>query len=126
MRRQTQKATQNQFISLAKSKHYLLISKNYCIFVSLFAKKGGLRINGTKMGINRRAMHAIGYVKVFVWKALQKKCEDLRKVVEDVVGFGDGEFLTDLSLTLVNSLKTLTSEHVNLRCRKICLKQKHK
>ena len=41
-----------------------------------------------------------------------KKCEDLRKVVEDVVGFGDGEFLTDLSLTLVNSLKTLTSEHV--------------
>jgi hypothetical protein len=44
------------------------------------------------------------------------------KVVEDVVGFGDGEFLTDLSLTLVNSLKTLTSEHVNLLCRKICLK----
>ena len=86
MRRQTQKATQNQFISLAKSKHYLLISKNYCIFVSLFAKKGGLRINGTQMGINRRAMHAIGYVKVFVWKALQKKCEDLRKE-EDVVGY---------------------------------------
>ena len=45
------------------------------------------------------------------------------KVVEDVVGFGDGEFLTDLSLTLVNSLKTLASEHVNLLCRKICLKQ---
>ena len=43
----------------------------------------------------------------------QEKCEDLRKVVEDVVGFGDGEFLTDLSLTLVNSLKTLASEHVN-------------
>jgi hypothetical protein len=41
-----------------------------------------------------------------------KKCEDLRKVVEDVVGFGDGEFSTDLSLTLVNSLKTLASEHV--------------
>ena len=39
----------------------------------------------------------------------QEKCEDLRKVVEDVVGFGDGEFLTDLSLTLVNSLKTLAS-----------------
>jgi hypothetical protein len=57
-------------------------------------------------------MYAIGYVKVFVWKALQKKCEDLRKVVEDVVGFGDGEFSTDLSLTLVNSLKTLASEHV--------------
>lgn len=75
------------------------------------------------MGINRRAMHAIGYVKVFVWKALQKKCEDLRKVVEDVVGFGDGEFLTDLSLTLVNSLKTLASEHVIRLCRKICLKQ---
>ena len=74
------------------------------------------------MGINRHAMHAIGYVKVFVWKALQKKCEDLRKVVEDVVGFGDGEFLTDLSLTLVNSLKTLTSEHVNRLCRKISLK----
>ena len=46
-------------------------------------------------------------------------------MVEDVVGFGDGEFLTDLrialvdclknlSLTLVNSLKTLASEHVNL------------
>ena len=52
----------------------------------------------------------------------QISCEDLRKVVEDVVGFGDGEFLTDLSLTLVNSLKTLTSEHVNLLCRKICLK----
>ena len=62
-----------------------------------------------------------------------KKCEDLRKVVEDVVGFGDGEFLTelsltpidcfgDLSLTLVNSLKTLASGHVNLLCRKICLK----
>jgi len=44
------------------------------------------------------------------------------KVVEDVVGFGDGEFLTDLSLTLVNSLKTLASEHINLLCRKICLK----
>ena len=44
------------------------------------------------------------------------------KVEEDVVGFGDGEFLTDLSLTLVNSLKTLTSEHVYLLCRKICLK----
>ena len=53
----------------------------------------------------------------------QEKCEDLRKVVEDVVGFGDGEFLTDLSLTLVNSLKTLASEHVNRLCRKICLKQ---
>lgn len=63
----------------------------------------------------------------------QEKCEDLRKVVEDVVGFGDGEFLTDLrialvdclknlSLTLVNSLKTLTSEHVYLLCRKISLK----
>ena len=33
-------------------------------------------------------------------------------------------FLTDLSLTLVYSLKTLASEHVNLRCRKICLKTK--
>ena len=55
----------------------------------------------------------------------QEKCECLRKVVEDVVGFGDGEFLTDLSLTLVYSLKTLASEHVNLLCRKICLKQKH-
>ena len=75
MRRQTQKATQNQFISLAKSKHYLLISKNYCIFVSLFAKKGGLRINGIQIGINRRAMHAIGYVKVFVWKVLQKSAK---------------------------------------------------
>ena len=52
----------------------------------------------------------------------QEKCECLHKVVEDVVGFGDGEFLTDLSLTLVNSLKTLTSEHVYLLCRKICLK----
>ena len=41
-----------------------------------------------------------------------KCCECLHKVVEDVVGFGDGEFLTDLSLTLVNSLKTLASEHV--------------
>lgn len=122
MRRQTQKATQNQFISLAKSKYYLLISKNYCIFVSLFAKKGGLRINGIQIGINRHAMHAIGYVKVFVWKVLQKSCECLHKVVEDVVGFGDGEFLTDLSLTLVNCLKTLASEHVYLLCRKICLK----
>ncbi len=46
----------------------------------------------------------------------------LHKVVKDVVGFGDGEFLTDLSLTLVNSLKTLASEHVYLLCRKICLK----
>ena len=36
------------------------------------------------------------------------------KVVKDVVCFGDGEFLTDLSLTLVNCLKTLASEHVNL------------
>ena len=42
---------------------------------------------------------------------------------EDVVAFGDGEFLTDLSLTLVNSLKTLASEHIDLLCRKICLKQ---
>ena len=41
-----------------------------------------------------------------------KKCEDLRKVVKAVVGFGDGEFLTDLSLTLVDRLKTLASEHV--------------
>ena len=76
------------------------------------------------MGINRRAVHAIGYVKVFVWKVLQKSCECLHKVEEDVVGFEDGEFLTDLSLTLVNSLKTLASEHVNLLCRKICLKTK--
>ena len=30
-----------------------------------------------------------------------KCCECLHKVVEDVVGFGDGEFLTDVSLTLV-------------------------
>ena len=52
----------------------------------------------------------------------QEKCEDLQKVEEDVVGFGDREFLTDLSLTLVNSLKTLTSEHVNRLCRKISLK----
>ena len=51
-----------------------------------------------------------------------KKCEDLRKVVEDVVGFGDGEFLTDLSLMQVNSLKTLASEHVIRLCRKISLK----
>lgn len=48
----------------------------------------------------------------------------LRKVEEDVVAFGDGEFLTDLSLTLVNSLKTLASEHVYLLCRKISLKTK--
>ena len=57
----------------------------------------------------------------------QEKCEDLRKVVEDVVGFGDGEFLTDLrialvdclknlSLTQVNSLWTLASEHVIRLC----------
>ena len=63
----------------------------------------------------------------------QEKCEDLQKVEEDVVGFGDGEFLTDLSFmpidcltdlrfTLVNSLKTLASEHVYLLCRKISLK----
>ena len=48
----------------------------------------------------------------------------LHKVVEDVVGFGDGEFLTDLSLTLVYSLKTLASEHVYLLCRKNSLKTK--
>ena len=47
--------------------------------------------------------------------------------LKDVVSFGDGEFLTDLrialvdclknlSLTLVNSLKTLASEHVYLLC----------
>ena len=54
----------------------------------------------------------------------QEKCECLHKVVEDVVGFGDGEFLRDLSLTLVNSLKTLASEHVYLLCRKISLKTK--
>ena len=62
---------------------------------------------------------------LFVAKGMpnQGKCyEDLRKVVEDVVGFGDEEFLTNLSLTLVNSLKTLASEHVYLLCRKICLK----
>ena len=29
-------------------------------------------------------------------------------------------------LTLVNCLKTLASEHVNLLCREICLKTKHK
>lgn len=63
-----------------------------------------------------------------------KKCEDLRKVVKDVVGFGDGEVLRDLSLTLVDRLKNLSltlvdslnalpSEHVNLLCREICLKQ---
>ena len=51
-----------------------------------------------------------------------KKFNCSQKVVEDVVGFGDEEFLTDLSLTLVNSLKTLASEHVYLLCRKICLK----
>ena len=53
-----------------------------------------------------------------------KKCEDLCKVMEDVVGFGDGEFLTDLRIALVNSLKTSASEHVNRLCRKICLKTK--
>jgi hypothetical protein len=31
--------------------------------------------------------------------------------------------LKNLSLTLVNCLKTLASEHVNLLCRKNCLKQ---
>jgi methyl coenzyme M reductase subunit C-like uncharacterized protein (methanogenesis marker protein 7) len=66
-------------------------------------------------------MHAIGYVKVLV-EGSSKKYEDLRKVVEDVVGFRDEEFLTDLSLTLVYSLKTLASEHVNRLCRKISLK----
>ena len=67
-------------------------------------------------------MHAIGYVKVFMWKVLQKSCECLHKVVEDVFGFGEIEFLTDLGLTLVNSLKTLASKHVYLLCRKISLK----
>ena len=46
----------------------------------------------------------------------QISCEDLRKVMEDVVGFGDGEFLTDLGLTLVDRLKTLASEHIDLLC----------
>ena len=46
-------------------------------------------------------------------------------MVKYVVGFGDGEFLSDLNLTLVNSLKTLASEHVNRFCRKFALKQKH-
>ena len=46
----------------------------------------------------------------------QISCEDLRKVVEDVVGFGDGEFLTDLGLKLVDRLKTLASEHIDLLC----------
>ena len=31
-------------------------------------------------------MHAIGYLKVFLWTVLQKKFEDLRKE-EDVVGY---------------------------------------
>ena len=44
---------------------------------------------------------------------------------EDVVGFGDGEFLTDLSLTLVNSLKTLTSEHIDLLVEKFALSKQH-
>ena len=79
-----------------------------------FCKKGGLRINGIQIGINRRAMHAIGYVKVFMWKVLQKSCECLHKVVEDVFGFGEIEFLTDLGLALVDGLETLTSEHIDL------------
>ena len=37
----------------------------------------------------------------------QEKCEDLQKVEEDVVGFGDGEFLTDLRIALVDCLKNL-------------------
>ena len=37
----------------------------------------------------------------------QEKCEDLQKVEEDVVGFGDGEFLTDLRIVLVDCLKNL-------------------
>jgi hypothetical protein len=40
-----------------------------------FCKKGGLRINGIQIGINRRAMHAIGYVKVFMWTVLQKSAK---------------------------------------------------
>ena len=31
-----------------------------------------------------------------------------------VFGFGEGEFLTDLGLALVDGLETLTSEHVDL------------
>ena len=43
----------------------------------------------------------------------------------DVVGFGDGEFLTDLGLTLVDRLKTLASEHVYLLVEKFTLSKQH-
>ena len=48
----------------------------------------------------------------------QEKCEDLRKVVEDVVGFGDGEFLADLGLALVDGLESLTSDFLTQVCNK--------
>ena len=54
-----------------------------------------------------------------------KKCEDLRKVEEDVVAFGYRKFLTDLGLTLVDRLKTLASEHIDLLVEKFALSKQH-
>ena len=47
-----------------------------------------------------------------------KKCEDLRKVVEDVFGFRKGEFLADLGLALVDGLESLTSDFLTQVCNK--------
>ena len=66
-------------------------------------------------------------IKITKAPILCSKCAKKSEIwlgLKDVVSFGDGEFLTDLrialvdclknlSLTLVNSLKTLASEHVN-------------
>ena len=46
--------------------------------------------------------------------ALCERCSFLYYRRCDVLGFGEIEFLTDLGLALVDSLETLTSEHVDL------------
>ena len=55
--------------------------------------------------------------------ALCERCSFLYYRRCDVLGFCEIEFLTDLGFALVDSLETLTGEHVNLLGRETRLEQ---
>ena len=55
--------------------------------------------------------------------ALRERCSFLYYRRCDVLGFSEIEFLTDLGLALVDSLETLTGEHVDFLCGEIRFEQ---
>ena len=73
--KQSGKQHKYQHIPPVKIKTLFAYLEKLLYLCKSFCKKGGLRINGIQIGINRRAMHAIGYVKVFMWKVLQKSAK---------------------------------------------------